>query len=97
VYAANQPSASANALGLPDASTTVRAPASDTGRGAVTVQRSQAAPGATQAADADRSLPVEEVADEPGVSLIVVASVILLAAGIALLLARRLARRITTG
>jgi len=95
--AASQPAASSDALGLPDASTTVRAPASDGSRGGVTVQRPQATPGATQAADADRTLIVEESADEPGVSLIVVASVILLAAGIALLLARRLARRITTG
>jgi hypothetical protein len=97
VYAANEPSASPYALGLPDASTTVRAPASDEGRGAVTVQRPQATPTATQAPDVDQRLPVEVSAEEPGVPLIVVASVILLAAGIALLLARRIARRITTG
>lgn len=98
VYAANQSSASPGTLGVPDASTTVRAPASDTGRGgAVTVQRSQAMPGATQAPDFDAGLPAEVSAEEPGAPLIVVASVILLAAGIALLLARRLARRITTG
>jgi hypothetical protein len=98
VYAGSQPSASPYALGFPDASTTVRAHASDDGRGgAITVQRSQARPGATQASDLDAGLPAEVSAEEPGVSLIVVASVILLAAGIALLLARRLARRITTG
>jgi len=98
VYAANEPSASPYALGFPDASTTVRAPASDDGRGgAITVQRSQARPGATQAADFGAELPAEVSAEEPGAPLIVVASVILLAAGIALLLARRIARRITTG
>jgi hypothetical protein len=93
VYAPNQPSVSPYTLGIPDASTTVRA--SDGSRGAVTVQRPQAIPGATQAPDVDRGLPVEAVADESGVPLIVVASVILLAAGIALLVARRIARRIT--
>jgi hypothetical protein len=36
-------------------------------------------------------------AEDPGVPLILVASAILLAAGIALLLARRIARNITTG
>jgi hypothetical protein len=97
VYAGNQPSASPYTLGAPEASTTVRAQASDSGRGAVTVQRPQATPGATQEPDVDRSLLEEAAAEEPGVSLIVVASVILLAAGIALLLARRIARRITTG
>jgi hypothetical protein len=97
VYAANQPSASPYALGFPDASTTVRAPASDEGRGAVTVQRPQATKGATQASDFGADLPAEVSAEEPGAPLIVVASVILLAAGIALLLARRIARRITTG
>jgi hypothetical protein len=97
VYAANEPSASPYALGFPDASTTVRAPASDEGRGAVTVQRPQATPGATQAPDLGADLPAEVSAEEPGAPLIVVASVILLAAGIALLLARRLARGITTG
>jgi hypothetical protein len=97
VYAANEPSASPYALGFPDASTAARAPASDEGRGAVTVQRPQATPTATQAPDVDQRLPVEVSAEEPGVPLIVVASVILLAAGIALLLARRIARRITTG
>jgi hypothetical protein len=97
VGAANEPSASPYALGFPDASTTVRAPASDEGRGAVTVQRPQATPGATQAPDVDQRLRVEVSAEEPGLPLIVVASVILLAAGIALLLARRIARRITTG
>jgi hypothetical protein len=97
VYAANHPSASPYALGFPDASTTVRAPASDEGRGAVTVQRPQPTKGATQASDFGADLPAEVSAEEPGVSFIVVASVILLAAGIALLLARRLARRITTG
>jgi hypothetical protein len=97
VYAANEPSASPYALGFPDASTTVPAPASDEGRGAVTVQRPQATPGATQEPDVDRGLLEQPAADEPGVPLIVVASAILLAAGIALLLARRIARRITTG
>jgi hypothetical protein len=98
VFAGNQPSASPYSLGAPDASTTVRAQASDDGRGgAITVQRSQARPGLTQAPDPDAGLPAEVSAEEPGVSLIVVASVILLAAGIALLVARRLARRITTG
>jgi hypothetical protein len=96
-YAGNQPSASPGSLGIPDGSTTVRASASDGGRGAVTVQRPQATPGATQAPDLDAGLPAEVSAEEPGVSLIVVASVILLAAGIALLVARRIARRITTG
>ena len=98
VYAGSQPSASPYSLGAPDASTTVRAQASDDGRGgAITVQRSQARPGATQAPDLDAGLPAEVSAEEPGVSLIVVASVIVLAAGIALLLARRIARRITSG
>jgi hypothetical protein len=98
VYAGNQPSASPYTLGAPDASTTVRAQASDDGRGgAITVQRSQARPGLTQSPDLDAGLPAEVSAEEPGVSLIVVASVILLAAGIALLLARRIARRITSG
>ena len=98
VFAGNQPSASPYTLGAPDASTTVRAQASDDGRGgAITVQRSQARPGATQAPDLEGGLPAEVSAEEPGVSLIVVASVILLAAGIALLLARRIARRITSG
>jgi hypothetical protein len=97
VYAANQPSASADTLVIPDSSNAVRASASDGGRGAVTVQRPQATPGATQAPDVDQRLPVEVSAEEPGVPLIVVASVILIAAGIALLLARRIARRITTG
>jgi hypothetical protein len=92
VYAANEPSASPYALGFPDASTAGRAPASDEGRGTVTIQRPQATPGATQEPDVDRSLLEEAAADEPGVPLIVVASVILLAAGIALLLARRIAR-----
>ena len=96
VYAANQPSASAGDFGIPDASTTVRAPASDGSRGAVTLQRPQATPGASQGPDLDADIPAEVSAEEPGVSLIVIASVILLAAGIALLLARRIARRITT-
>ncbi len=95
-YAASQPAGSADTPGFPDASNTVRAPASDGGRGAVTVQRPQATPGATSAPDVDAGLPAEVAAEEPGLPLVVIASVILLAAGIALLLARRIARRITT-
>jgi len=51
----------------------------------------------TPAPDAKRDLSAEVTAEEPGVPLILVASAILLAAGIALLLARRVGRRITTG
>ena len=72
-------------------------PTSTNGRGTIGV--AQAPPAATRATpvtevnrDAVKQLP----ADGPGVPLIVIASAILLAAGIALLLARRVARRITT-
>ena len=51
----------------------------------------------TPAPDANRDLSAAVPADEPGVPLLLVASAILLAAGIALLLVRRVGRRITTG
>lgn len=71
---------------------------SSTDRGTTGVAQVPPAPTAgTPAPDAQRDLSAEVSADDPGVPLILVASAILLAAGIALLLARRIARNITTG
>lgn len=82
---------------LPDASSApIRTEATDRGTTGV-AQVPPATTRVTLAPDANRDLSAEVTAEEPAVSLIVVASVILLAAGIALLLARRVGRRITTG
>ena len=82
---------------LPDGSS-APAPTQANDRGTTGV--AQAPPAATlgtPAPDAKRDLSAEVPADEPGVPLILVASAVLLAAGIALLLARRVGRKITTG
>ena len=82
---------------LPDATHgPVRTEATD--RGTTGVAQVPPAPTAgTPDPDAKRDLSDEVTAEERGVPLILVASAILLAAGIALLLARRVGRNITTG
>jgi hypothetical protein len=71
---------------------------SATDRGTTGVAQVAPAPTrATPAPDANRDVSADVTANEPAVSLMVVASVILLAAGIALLLARRVGRKITVG
>jgi hypothetical protein len=73
-------------------------PTSATDRGTTGVAQVPPAPTrATPVPKANRDVVTDVSADGPGVPLIIVASAILLAAGIALLLARRIARRITTG
>ncbi len=82
---------------LPDANSRPSA-TSATDRGTTGVAQVPPAPTrATPAPDAKSDLSAEDTAEEPGVSLVLVASAILLAAGIALLLARRVGRRITIG
>jgi hypothetical protein len=92
--AAASPLASSGGIDMTDRSTAT-SPASGEHGGGVAVQGSKASPSdARLGVDAaDRDL----AADEPGVSLVLVASAILLAAGVAMLLARRIARGMTRG
>ena len=82
---------------LPDLSSSPL-PTSANGRGTIGVAQAPPAstPG-TPAPEVKRDVVTDAAPDGPAVPLVVVASAILLAAGIALLLARRIARRITTG
>jgi hypothetical protein len=83
---------------LPDAASSRPQATSANDRGTTGVAQVPPAPtSGTPAPDANRDLSAEVSADDPGVPLILVTSAILLAAGIALLLARRIARNITTG
>jgi len=83
---------------LPDAASSRPQATSANDRGTTGVAQVPPAPtSGTPGPDANRDLSAEVTAEEPGIPLILVASVILLAAGIALLLARRVGRKITSG
>jgi AhpD family alkylhydroperoxidase len=91
-----QPSGSDYGLLTPYASPDpVKTSASDGGEtaGVVTAQGAEDA----KSAAADRDLLTQSPSEGPGISLVLVGSAILLAAGIALLVARRFARHLTGG
>ncbi len=93
------PLATESAVSVPNASSYPgRTSASGDGAGGgITAQGSSGESPAAVPAPAERALLAQSAGEEPGLSLVLVASAILLAAGVALLVARRIARSMTSG